>query len=234
MSLCRFALKVIACALALGALSAPPASAAGGISLQSTRVVYPLGAKQTTVAVKNSSTTDSFMVQSWVNNPGGEKSRDFVVTPPLYISGPNNENTLRLMLTGANLPRDRESLYYLNVKAIPSLDKQALKGKNMLLLAANTRIKLFVRPTGLIPAVNEAPKKLTFRRQGNMLEIVNPTPYYITITNMKAGNQALGNIMVAPQGSGRQPLTAGSANVVTWQTINDYGAVTPEIKSPIR
>jgi fimbrial chaperone protein len=106
--------------------------AAGGITLQGTRIVYPQGAKQSTPRITNSSETDTYLVQSWVEREDGQKTKDFVVTPPLYASGPENENTLRLMYTGSALPTDRESLYYFVSKAIPSVDEKESEGKNVL------------------------------------------------------------------------------------------------------
>jgi fimbrial chaperone protein len=58
------------------------AMAEGGISIQGTRIIYPLNSRQESLSIRNSSAADSFLVQSWVENADGSKSRDFVVTPP--------------------------------------------------------------------------------------------------------------------------------------------------------
>ncbi|KAB8312635.1 hypothetical protein EH228_06380 [Erwinia endophytica] len=109
---------VTALMVASACLASLSAMAEGGISIQGTRIVYPQSAKQESLAISNSSTTDSFLVQSWVEDASGRKTHDFVVTPPLYLSGPKNENTLRLMYVGGAAPADRESLYYFIAKAI--------------------------------------------------------------------------------------------------------------------
>lgn len=217
----------LACLLGLTLGGLPVlAQAAGGIALQGTRIVYPLKAKQATLRVSNSSTTDTFLVQSWVESADGTKTKDFVVTPPLYASGPENENTLRLMHVGSPLPADRESLYYFVAKAIPSVDEKANEGKNVLYVAAANRIKLFVRPAGLKPDISVAPAELTFRQTGTKLDISNPTPYYLTLTEMKAGTKALDVVMVPPKGQASVPLPAGSGSSISYRTINDYGALT--------
>ncbi|CAI2537162.1 Chaperone protein fimC precursor [Serratia ficaria] len=59
---------------------------------------------------------------------------------------------------------DRESLYFFSIKAIPSVDKLALEGKNALILAAVTRVKLFVRPAGLRLSPDLAPAELRFKK----------------------------------------------------------------------
>lgn len=213
-------------ALLFAALLPLCAAASGGIMLNTTRIIYPLDAKQTSVSVRNTSDKNAFLVQSWVEDNAGNKSKEFVITPPLYTSRTGNENMLRLIRTGGELPRDRESLYFFNSKAIPSLDKKELEGKNTLILAAITRIKLFVRPAGLKPAPDLAPAELRFKKTASQLEIHNPTPYYLTLTDIKAGNKKLNDIMVAPFNKDAVPLPAGSGSDITFSTINDYGAVT--------
>lgn len=200
---------------------------AGGITVGGTRVVYPAGAKQADISVRNSSEHSTFLVQSWVEDAQGEKSPDFIVTPPLYVSAPGNENTLRLMHIGNPLPSDRETLYYFNAKAIPSVDKAQTQGKNVLLFASVTRIKLFVRPSGLTPSVGDAPDKLTFSQKGERLTINNPTPYYLTLTGISSGSNRLRDIMVSPFGTASEPLLNGAAASVEFHTINDFGATTP-------
>jgi len=207
---------------------------AGGIMLGGTRIVYPANQKQITMPVRNTSEQSSFLVQSWVEQPDEKKSQDFVVTPPLYVSGPGNENTLRLMYVGAPAVTDRETLYYFNTKAIPSVDKKKMEGKNMLLLAAVTRIKLFLRPAGLTPSVDKAPAELTFHRAGGQVRIDNPTPYYLTLVELKAGGNKLPDTMVSPRSSTTLALPSSSAGAVTYRTINDYGAATPEMRTELK
>lgn len=203
------------------------AHADGGISVSGTRIIFPADAGQATVTLHNSSTTDSYLIQSRVDGAEGSRGTDMVVTPPLFVSHPGNENTLRILYTGAGLPQDRETLYYFIEKAIPSVDRASVTGKNVVTMAAAQRIKLFARPAGLHPDVAEAPATLTFHRAGNRLEVHNPSPYYITLTGLKAGGQALQDGMVAPRGTFSQSLPAGAGGTVTFHTINDYGAVTP-------
>jgi len=207
---------------------ASSAAMAGGITLGGTRIIYPADAKQINMAVRNTSEQSSFLVQSWVESADGKKTEDFMVTPPLYVSGPGHDNTLRLMYVGQPVMKDRESLYYFNSKAIPSLDKKETEGKNVLMLAAVTRVKLFVRPDGLAPSVEKAPAELSFHYSSGQVKIVNPTPYYITLAQIKVGGHKLPDTMVSPKGSVSLSQLAAVGDVVTFRTINDFGAVTPE------
>jgi len=211
-----------------------PAVADGGVAIQGTRVIYPMDSKQQSLSVSNSSREDAYLVQSWVEDSTGHKSHDFIVTPPLYLSEPKNENTLRLMRVGTQLPSDRESLYYFVSKAIPSFDDKDGAAKNVLRIAASTRIKLFVRPAGLTPSVEKSPELLSAHRVGGKVEIINPTPYYITLTNIKEGSKSLKDIMVSPKSSVQESLSTDSVNRLTFHTINDYGSITKEISIVIK
>lgn len=200
----------------------------GGIVLGGTRLVYPAGQKQSNLSVRNTSQQSGFLLQSWVENASGKKSNDFVVTPPLFVSNAGDENVLRLMYTGPTLPTDRETLYYFNAKAVPSIDKTKTEGSNVLILATVTRIKLFVRPAGLSGNADQAPSMLTFERSGDQVKIMNPTPYYITLVKMTNGNKKIADVMVPPFGRETVTLPKGSTQTLAYSTVNDYGAISPQ------
>jgi len=202
-------------------------NAEGGISLGATRVIYPAEAKQTSLAVNNSDNKSRFLINSWVEDEQGQKIKTFAVTPPLFVSEPNSENTLRIIYVGPPLPGDRESLFWLNVKAIPSVEKESLAGKNVLHLAILSRIKLFVRPSKLTDPVQEAPEALSFALEGNTLKITNASSYYLSLVNMHINQRKVNNVMVAPKKSTQVALPSDARGDLTFQTVNDYGAVTP-------
>jgi len=204
-----------------------PANAAGGIALGATRVIYSAEDKQTSLSISNSDKKARFLVNSWVENSRGEKEKTFVVTPPLFVSEPESENTLRIIYAGQPLPDDRESLFWLSVKAIPSVNKESAMDKNVLQLAVLSRIKLFVRPKSLSGLTDDAPAKLQFSRLDKHLNITNPSAYYITLVNVHIGKQRLDNVMVAPKGRAQLLIPPNIQGGVTFQTVNDYGALTP-------
>lgn len=221
-------LKTAAAVLFFSVVSLP-AYSAGGISLGATRVIYPADAQQTSLSISNSGDKERFLVNAWIENNNGQKEKAFVVTPPLFVSEPKSEHTLRIIYAGQPLPADRESVFWMNVKAIPSIDKNSLEGKNVLQLAVLSRIKLFVRPAKLSGSPTEAPAQLTFTRAGKQLTVNNPSAYYVSLVNVRVGGQKVENLMVAPKASSQIALPANAQGSVTFQTVNDYGAVTPAI-----
>lgn len=212
-------LLLLACAL--------PAQAAGGIALGATRVIYPAEAKQSALSLSNSNPQERYLINAWIENAGGQKEKTFVITPPLFVSEPKSENTLRIIYAGPALPVDRESLFWMNVKAIPAVNKADADGKNVLQLAILSRIKLFVRPKNLPLQPTQALDQLKFARTGNALSISNPSPYYITLVNLQIAGRKLDNVMVAPKSSVSVTVPGGLQGALSWQSVNDYGAITP-------
>ncbi|EQA1667115.1 fimbria/pilus periplasmic chaperone [Enterobacter bugandensis] len=216
-------------------LMLPSLSWAGGIALGATRVIYPSDARQVSLAVNNSDEHNRYLIQTWVENEAGKKTEDFIITPPLFVSKPKSENTLRIIYSGETLPQDRESLYWINNKAIPSVNKENAGDNNVLQIAVLARIKLLARPTGLTEKSADAPSKLSFSRDGDFLTISNASPFYVTLVNMTIGGRNVNTTMVAPKSSARVALPEGvKTGTLSYQTINDYGANTPVIKVPIR
>lgn len=115
-----------------------------------------------------------------------------------------------------------------------SMNQTDQKNENTLQLAIISRIKMFYRPTHLAMAPEEAPAMLRFRRSGSILTLINPTPYFITVTNMKAGNSNLPNTMVPPKGEVSVDIPHAVTGDISFQTINDYGALTPLIKATMQ
>ncbi|QAV24878.1 fimbria/pilus periplasmic chaperone [Proteus hauseri] len=204
-------------------------SYAGGVALAATRIIYPSDAKQTSITINNTDKKLRFLVQSWIDDSHDQKTNEFIVTPPLFVSKPDSENTLRIIYAGKALPDDKESLFWLNTKSIPEIDREDIKDKNVLQLAVLSRIKIFIRPQGLTFKTEDIPNSIGFNMSGKDLIIKNPSPYYVTLINLKIGNDKLNSTMIPPMGSIEMKVNNFNYSQVSYQTINDYGASTPII-----
>ncbi|QDL35805.1 molecular chaperone FimC (plasmid) [Serratia liquefaciens] len=208
--------------------------AKAGVALGTTRVIYPAEQKQVKLAITNNDEKSANLIQSWVEDIEGVKDGQFVITPPLFAMHGKKESTLRIINSGSKqLPQDRETLYWLNVKAIPSMDPSKLS-ENTLQLAIISRIKLLYRPEKLALSPDQAADKLKFERKAGSLRLINPTPYYLTVTELRAGTHTLNNTMVPPMGQTDVSLPSDAGKEITYQTINDYGALTPPMKIVIQ
>lgn len=213
--------------------------AQAGVVVGGTRVVYDAGKREMSLSVKNPDKIP-YLIQSWTDADGptgentGSPKPPFVVTPPLFRLDPGNENLLRIIRTGGSLPEDRETVYWMNVKSIPA---SSSSDRNVLQISVKTRIKMFYRPSGLSNRPEESYKTVSFRRQGNKLQVTNPSPYYISFFSLKVGNLPITttNVMVPPKGSATYPMpSTASGSQVSWQAINDFGGSSVVMNSQLQ
>ncbi len=137
-----------------------------------------------------------------------------MVTPPLFRIEPNEDHELRIAKTG-NLPDDRESLFYLNIRAIPPSSPEAV---NTLKLVVKTRIKLFTDRKRL-SLTRPQPISSSHFISSTSLVVENPTPFYLVFDNLTLGTTRIKSAdMLAPFGSQHFALPAAEAGrVVSWR-----------------
>ncbi|NCG55172.1 molecular chaperone [Serratia fonticola] len=195
---------------------------AGGVTVGGTRLIYDGGKNEAPLNVTNSDVSP-YLIQSWVETPeGGVEKAPFIITPPLFRLEGNQQNILRVVRTGGNLPNDRESLFWLNVKTIPSGSKK--EGANTLQIAVKTRIKLLFRPQGLRGVPEDMADRLTWSQSGNQLTVTNPTPFIMNFQSVKVGGHEIKNVTyVMPQSQAIFPLQTGTSGPISWRLISDYG-----------
>ena len=201
-------------------------SFAGGVALSSTRVIYDGSRKEAALTVNNKSTTDEFLIQSWIDDASGNKKTPFIITPPLFKLSPAKNNVLRIVNTSNSLPQDRESVYWVNVKSIPAKSEDS-EGKNVLQIAVRTRLKLFYRPAGLKGNSMDGWSKLQFTRVGaNQIKVENPSAFNLTFNKFYAnGHDIEKSGMVPAKGSLNieMPTGTGKVNEVKYSIINEFG-----------
>lgn len=234
-------LVAVSRAFAAALLVCVPLFAQAGVVITGTRVVYSMGDREVNVRLRNID-SKPVLVQSWiddgsVNESPGRLDVPFVISPPMSRVEPQRGQTLRIIYTGGDQQQDRETLFYLNVLEVPPKpDRKA--DENFMQLAVRTRLKLFLRPQGLVVPPEEAAKALTWEAgaQG-ALRVHNPTPYYLSfsrlVANVAGVKSAYAQGMVAPFASldlprSTEKLEGGGEALlpghIRYGVINDYGA----------
>ncbi|MDR0218424.1 MAG: fimbria/pilus periplasmic chaperone [Enterobacteriaceae bacterium] len=221
---------MIAAMTVTSVMSVPQAMAA--IALDRTRVIFNGTEKSVSLNIENQHLNLPYLAQAWIEDEKGNKiNGPLIVVPPVQRieAGAKSQLKIQTLPTVAQLPQDRESVFYFNVREIPPRSEKT----NVLQIALQTRIKLFYRPKAVVASrtdlENPWQKKLTLTRQGNQYVVNNPTPYYITIseaTNKVNGTSIAGfqPLMLAPKGSqtlGGDAGSLGNKPVLTY--VNDYG-----------
>ncbi|MTH45505.1 fimbria/pilus periplasmic chaperone [Escherichia alba] len=196
-----------------------------GVVMGGTRVIYPQNTREVAFSVTNMENSTPYLIQSWVENYDrrNKSQPPFIVTPPLFRLDPEQTNTLRIRYTGAPLPTDRESVFWLNVKSISPKPKD---GNNELQINIKSKFKIFFRPTGLGNGAETAWKKLTVSRTGSGVTINNPTPWYVSFHSLKVAGKSIPEPGMIGPGE-RRELPGPATGNVTWTAINDFGGITP-------
>lgn len=220
--------------LVMAPLMIPSAFAA--IALDRTRVVFDGGQKSISLSVSNENKQLPYLAQAWIDDEKGNKiNSPLTVLPPVQRIEPGAQSQIKVQSIGAdkNLPQDRESLYYFNLREIPPRSDKP----NTLQIALQTRVKLFYRPAALLVSSNSVPwqEKITLTRNGDRYVVNNPTPYYVTLVDARSGLNGttvkdFDAVMIAPKSQaplGGSASALGNAPVVTY--INDYGG-RPQLK----
>lgn len=207
--------------IALTIMSAGFTAANAGVVIGGTRVIYDGNKKEATLSINNPDNAP-YLIQSWIETlNGGAEKVPFVITPPLYRLDHGQQNVERIIMAGA-LPQDKESLYWLNIKSIPSAPRK----DNTLQIAIKTRIKLIYRPAALKgTAPEEVADKLTWSVAGNQLQVTNPTNYVMNFNEVTVNGKKLDDVtFVMPGSSARFNLPQGvHGGAMTFTIINDYG-----------
>ncbi|UWM65507.1 molecular chaperone [Enterobacter sp. CP102] len=209
-------------------------AAHAGITIGGTRVVYPENKKESSIGITNPDNLD-YLVQSWVETEDNAREKaPFLITPPLFRLDAKQENVLRIIRTGGNLPADRESLFWLNIKSIPSSGRN--ENTNTLQIAIKTRIKLLYRPKNITGKPEDVTTQLSWHRQGNQLIVENPTPFYMNFQEIKLDGKKIDKVTYAAPKSETHFTTPAkiTAHSVSWKIINDYGGISQSYTAQIQ
>ncbi|WP_446917648.1 fimbrial biogenesis chaperone [Klebsiella pneumoniae] len=215
------------------------ASAFAGISIDSSRIIFQSSddARGRSVGVTSSvSSVAPYLVRAQVSRDieGNNVQTPFITTPSLFRLEPGSTNqVLVVKKPGADgLAKDRESLFYFRTVAMPAGEKQSASPSSVvggsLQVSTATVVKLFYRPGGLALPQQQAMGMLQFSSTGQGLRVTNPTPYYITLADLKVAgvrvplSAVAGNTMIAPFGA-QLYARAPHQGRVEWKAINDYG-----------
>ncbi|EIP0297785.1 fimbrial chaperone [Salmonella enterica] len=197
--------------------------ACAAFTLSGTRFIYDEGRKNISVEISNAN-KETFGGQVWVENTTQSSSDVFFTPAPSFFKVAGGEKQIiRLLNVNPALPKDKESLFWLNVQEIPPAPKD---GENVLAIALNTQVKLLYRPKPIKDGRDKAEQKI----QVNGSKLKNPTPYYFAVTAISVNGQKIKlNSEVDKQLSQMSPFSEVNigqslSGSVVIEAIDDYGA----------
>lgn len=203
----------------------PCMSALAGLQIGGTRVLFDGSRQAATLSIMNKD-EEANLVQSWLSavDETSPAKDSFIITPPLFRLDAGEQAAIRIVRSGKPLPEDRESMFWLNIKGIPSTTETT--GKNTLQIAINSEIKLIYRPAALKGSIPEkSAGKLEWRKVGAAIEVSNPSPNYMNLSTVIIDGKALdAPYFVAPFSTALiKEKKFPEHGKITWQVLNDFG-----------
>ncbi len=169
------------------------------IGVEHTRILHS-DQEAMMVRVWNRGDRDS-LIQSWIDDGNRFEALErvkvpYVVTSPLLRLGQGRNRDLVIKaLSTAQLPQDRESVFWLNILDVPAREVGASEGLG-LDYAVNWRVKLFHRPSGLqgSPAATVEGLQWRIKRDESgsaHLVAANPSPLHASLSSVRVNGARL-------------------------------------------
>lgn len=171
-----------------------PSFSIAGIQIDNNKFIYIENANNRKIEIKNTSDQEYIIKSSvkQINNDNKEES-PFIISPPLFKLNANETFFLDVIKIDDIEVKDKESLYKINIKSIPIINNE-IKDNNILHVSLNLIYNLIYRPDTLDKKHHEMYKDIVFiKDKKGKLRIANPTPYYITLTQVESNNTAFIN-----------------------------------------
>jgi len=205
--------------------------------LLGTRVIYEADIKEKSLTFNNAGEAP-VLVLVWtdINNPNSTPETadaPFITMPPIFRINGNQTHVMRLKFTGKDLPKDRESLFWLNFLQYPAKN-EADNHESHLTLVIKSRLKIFYRPTGIALDANNVLDEIKIDRRGQIIDVKNTTAYYISVLDAYAGDgskkKKIKNTgMIAPYTTAQWLLPEQAGSHLTINAINDYGGISSKV-----
>ncbi|WP_027923336.1 molecular chaperone [Pseudomonas sp. URMO17WK12:I12] len=206
-----------------------PLLAQADVQLGATRVIFAEGKREAGLRVRDRTTgSPPHLIQSWITDAAERETDLLTVVPPLFRLDSGVSRTLRIIKAPGALAKDRETLFWLNVKVIPPSEKDA---EDVLKTVVVFQLKLICRPAALKPEqAAKAYRSLAFDR-GTMgqLKVNNPTPFYVSLAYLKVNGVDIPEAaLLAPHETASYPIAATEPRKVAWVAVDDFGVMTEE------
>ena len=213
-------------------------NASASVVINETRVIYPASAKFVSVQLVNDS-EQTHLVQSWIDEGDASAAPEkvkvpFSLLPPVVKMSGHAGQALKISaMNTQSLPKDRESVFWLNVLDVPPVPEGS--GDSYLQVAIRNRIKLFYRPDQLSDLDSSVAEKITVSTSGGHTCLKNNSPYYMTIPQVvtwqggelkqsRKDNLLAETAFIPPFGCAlvSSKIQSGGQYRRTW--LDDYGA----------
>lgn len=203
------------------------------LTLDRSRIIFDESDSSISINITNQNSQDPYLSQGWIEDENEKKlSSPLMVLPPVQRveAGSKTMVRIRSLPEISELPKDRESVFYFNLREIPPKSTTP----NVLMLAMQSKLKLFYRPGAIkvdrmadvVPGVDT----LALTKVGDRYELNNPTPYYFSFVEARNSLTGIGiktfdPVMAAPKAKTLlTPDIGAMGSTPVLMFVNDYGS----------
>lgn len=201
------------------------------IVMTGNRIIYPADSREVSVQLTNRGDVPG-VVQVWLDDGDAQSvpqtaAPPFVTTPPVFRMAAHTGQTVRLRYIGKPVAQDRESLWWFNFIQIPPINKDA-QNDNQLLVLVRSRVKVLVRPKGLVGSPLEMANTSRIWLQNGKLHLRNNSGFYLALSSLDVSGagkkQRIQSETIAPWATMSWPAKISQLNDAQMRWINDQGA----------
>ena len=195
----------------------------GGIQLSTSRLVIDEGNKAISYGVTNHYSLP-VLASAVVTTYEGKPTSAFTASPSLYQIQPKTTAQGKVIQL-ENIPLDKESVFWLNVKTIVanSNEKNRSEGGSLGFAIAQ-RIKVFYRPKGLNENCHSSADNLIWKKTKNGIKAINNSKISVSIVEIKSGKE-MKNISdtLLPGNEKEWKVMFKTAEKLEFKYIDEYG-----------
>lgn len=207
-----------------------------------TRVIFNEKDGRMALPVINDSVREYLFRGYVVDVKTGKTAREFYVAPEVVKLSAHKRTACQIIPLVNDFEKNRESLFYVRGLFVPSSKRKTTEEAPQeasvgLTFALQMNLKMFYRPHSLkrANAVAELRQKLSVVRKAGSFDLINETPYYMTLADLKVDEKEVflenSNTMIEPFGQRNYVsphVLTDRPFKVTWRLIDDYGEVTTQ------
>lgn len=200
-------------------------SAFAALALDATRYIYK-GDVPFISAMANNASEKDYGGQVWVDNIVEKDTRPtFIATPSFFKIKGGGRQVYRVMKVSDHMPKDKESVYWLNLQEIPP----AQEGSG-LSMAIRTQVKLIYRPEAIVKGRPGAEENLTVEYLPGQQWLVNSTPYIFAIGSVLDENDKSIEFTIEDRNKLTMFMPGDKVNVTgnsvkSVSALSDYGSL---------
>lgn len=219
-------MKVLAIAVLIVSFYLSSLAHAVGLGFDKTRLIIQ-GDRNTGSVVFDNRTDGAFFVRTHLEDLNKKKTNKGMARPPVFQVNPQRAARIQVVIDDKQLPKDRESMFWLYTKAYPA-QKVDDKAQSKMMFNYAFQMKVFYRPSSIQGTYIDAAKSLIWYAENGQLHVRNDSAFNISLVGVEINQKHVDtNKVISPFSSenlGHKVNPNFLKNKFLWYVIADDGS----------